>query len=219
MTRAEMRTFLTQRFDNTSSVGQTVLNHLIAAAEGRIWSEARWRFKMLRGEQLVVAQDATQTALPASVALVDVLFDDLGDELVEYDPDRFEAHFRVDLLNNVRDRPSAYVMGDDGKGVLNVNWNRVNDTQRTFRYNGEKKLHHLDTGVVTLGPMDEDGDSPVWDAEYHLLVCYEAALAGLIVENDPSYAPVAALRDEAMAAMIEQYAEPSPRIHFPRRRP
>lgn len=218
MNRLGLRAELAGRFDNATGAGQTTLNLLIDAAYGWVWSQASWRFKKLSGVTMSLANNDTATALPAGVGKVSEILDDLGDPLDEFDTDDFEGRFRVDLINDVRGRPDGFTIVDDGIGGLTARWNKTNDAARNFTVAGERSVHHrADGAALTAGLMNSDLDTPVWPAEHHMILVYQAALEGLIMQNDPSYAAIAALRDEAIDAMEEDLAELTPPIHFPRR--
>lgn len=218
MNRGELRTEMGYRFDNATVAGKDTLNRLLDTAYGWVWSQASWRFKKVSGTTMSLAASDAATALPTAIAKVTELIDDVGDPVQEYDSDEFEDYFRVDILNSVRGRPDAFTIVDDGVGVLSARWNKINDAARNYTVSGERGVHHrADGSTLTVGLWNSDLDTPVWPAEHHMLLVYQAALEGLILANDPSYAAIAALRDEALGAMEEDLAELTPPLHFPRR--
>lgn len=224
MNRGELRTFIGDRFEVVSATALTRANNVLDLALATVWDADEWAFKKIApGDTdgtLALAQNDVVKACTSAVGHVTDLFDHLGDPLDYLDEDTFDATYRADLLTPTAGTPDAYTIRDDGKGGKIVAFNKKLDAARTFTLAGTKSVHHRTSGgVVTAGLWNDDTDLPVWRDQHHLVVAYEAMLELMIGLNDPSYDPVAALRDDLLEKMRAAYVpdRPGP-LAFRRRR-
>lgn len=223
MNRGEARTELGSRFDTTTAGGQATINHLLDLALAWVWDKHDWSFKRISPTDadgaLSLAQNDTVKALLAAVGHVRDVYDHTGEPLVYYSEDEFDEAFRGELITPVSGIPDAYTVRDDGKGGKVIAFNCKLDAARAFTLSATRKVHHkTSANVLTAGLWTADTHLPVWDAQYHMVVVYQAALEGLILMNDPSYDPVAALRDELLEGMRELYLPDRPaKLRFRRR--
>lgn len=223
MNRGECRTELGSRFDTASAGGQTTMNHLLDLALSWVWDAEDWSFKRIAptdaAAAVTLAQNDTSKALASSIGHVRDVFDHLGEKLTYFDEDTFDEMFREELVTPVAGTPDAYTLRDDGLGVKVLAFNGKLDAARTFTVSAYRKVHHkTSVSVLTAGLWNDDTDLPVWDTQYHMVIVYQAALEGLILMNDPSYDPVAALRDELLEGMRELYVPSRPeKLRFRRR--
>lgn len=165
-----------------------------------VWGYADWPWKRVGPADLTLtAGDSTPTP-PVDFNRPLRLYDHQGSELAWLSPDEFDKEYLYSELSGTRGRPQAF------KWVHNqVFVAPVPDAAYTYELVYERKLSHLVSGAITLGPMDSALDEPIWDSAYHYVLVYGALADGLRLENDPTYPQIEEQFAVGLQSMLDHY--------------
>ena len=175
---------------------RTEVKNWINTAYQKIWNEANWSFKKVRDQNFsITAGDSTPT-MPTDLSKVTQITDFNGSPLV-YIPDwQYDEAFAGDTATGV---PQYYTVID-----RQVHLAPIPSGNSTFKISYKRRLSHVDpvSGVVG-GIMVEDGDQPIWAAEYDYVLVLEATIIGQQTEKDPNWRELQPQRDALLISMRE----------------
>lgn len=169
-----------------------------------VWAAVNWPFKFAGPINFTLtAGDSTPTS-PSGVHRVmpNGLRDDQGNPLTYREPqDFFDAY----VAQTGTGRPNEFTVLNGQVTVApipNVNY--------TYTIVYERQLSHLeaDGSTVTVGPMDEDDDRPLWDAAFHYILVPAAMSTGLKLQNDPTWQALEDEFERQLTAMANHYLPP-----------
>lgn len=179
------------RFDESRRAS---VKRWINARYAAIWSEADWHFKHVTDASLAVTGGSTAPTTPNELLRVDALYDDNGARLIELSPDRYRDY----ATNDTSSARPAYYTVIDHQILL---WPKP-DASYTFKLSYERRLAHVDAGSGIIGGvLVNDGDQPIWEAEYDYALVVDAALMGAQLLDDLGAPDLQAQRDTLVQAM------------------
>lgn len=202
MTKAEIRTEIQRLRFTSSTVNDALVNNWINQSEIAVWNAADWQFKRLPpSTNLTVTVSGSSPpiasgTLPTNVGNVRKILDPTNKQpLVYLDPDDFSDTFRM-------------TQAPAGTAEFWTQENRViyvgSAQAGTYLIGGRKRYSHMDTGVETVGVMDEDSDTPLWDSEHHYILVPWAITIGARLNQEPPPLAYVEQRDEMLATMKEE---------------
>jgi hypothetical protein len=189
----------------------------LAVAYQDVWDAGNWSFKQVSREAWYTTADGTSSGLasatptmPATLGRVTRIFDDLGDELDEYDEDSFEGRFSALDVQGTTGRPYAFTVID-----RQIHLAPKPDAAYLFNVSYRRRMAHRNVGgVAVAGFMTQSDDSPLWSDHQWILVPRAQAI-GLKMLNDPTWPPLQDEYDRLLTSMKRDYEQRA----FPRQWP
>jgi len=164
-----------------------------------IWALDDWHFKHVKGAALAVTAGDASPTMPSDFGKSEGLYDQRGDRLRFLAPNNWRDRY-LDPTVSAIDPPYDYTV------VAREIWlGPAPSVSRTFTLAYERRLSHVDsgTGLAAAGVMVNDGDQPIWEAEYDYLLVIDACILGQQMTQDPTWRELVPQRDELLASLRE----------------
>jgi hypothetical protein len=159
-----------------------------------IWQEADWYFKHVTAAPWTVTAGDDAPAMFSDFAEAEGVFNENGEPLIYLPQKQLEDNY----------------LGDDGSGsseAYTVVGREIilaptPATTRTYYLSYRRRISHVDVGgSAAAGVMSEDGDQPIWGAEFDYLLVADAQLTGELLHKDPQAAQTQVVRDRMLDSL------------------
>lgn len=177
--------------------------------ESELWEAAPWRFKRVPAVVFDVTAGLSRCPMTSNgVAIADFenairVYDNFGNRLEPMSSDVFDDAYMPAIVQGVTGPPEAFKVEN---GVICLG--PTPSASAKFNVPYTRKLSSLTSlGAVQLGPMTADTDTPIWDANHHMIHVWGGMRMGMRTESDLSYIGIDDLYSEAFSAMQEALTE------------
>lgn len=181
----------------------TDIGEWINARMSRIWTSILWQFQVSGLINLALVAGTKTVTVPATLRVVDDVYDDLGDPLERVTRKELFDRFQSTYITDTRGRPTHYA-------VVNrtLYFAPIPDAAYTFGCVGHLVFGHDDgAGNFVAGKMSADADKPYWPDNHHYVLVAGAKALGTKLRNDPTYPAMEDEFAQLYAAMVDELAE------------
>lgn len=177
----------------------------INARGSRIWTSIRWQFQPVAEVALPLTLNSNKVLVPATMRVVEAIYNDQGDELERITRDELFAKFKPGYIvgSTSGDRPTHYA-------VVNRTIYLGPMANAAYAYSCSGMLvwgHDDGAGNFVAGDMVADTDKPYWPDNHHYVLVAGAKATGTKLRNDPTYPAMDDEFNNFYAAMVDELAE------------